>query len=334
MRAVQLIEPNHVEVNDIDIPTAEGKALVRVETVGLCGTDRSIVAGKMNVPAPLPLVMGHEAVGVVERPGPLGLLAAGQRVLVDPGSYCEVCDVCRRGFMNLCGNGGLLGRELDGVFADYVAVTESNLLPVPDSISDDAAGLLQVLGTCVHSMRQAPVFPGDVAVVLGLGVGGQLISQLLREQGCTVIGVTRSKWKRDLADQLGAHITVEPADAAQAVADASGGRGAAVVVEAVGTEATFSQAIELCGPGGTVVLFGTATGGTAGLPYYLLYFKELTIRNPRGAKTTDYERGIQLVASGAVDPAPLVSKRFDLADANEALDAVADASTLKVLMTT
>jgi L-iditol 2-dehydrogenase len=332
MQALQLIKPGNTQVVDVEQPDATGKALIRIETVGLCGTDKSIVAGK--IPSPYPLIMGHEAVGVVEAAGPLGFVQPGQRVLIDPAISCEVCDLCRRGLPNLCRNGGLLGRDFDGVFADYVAIAEGQLLTVPDNISADAAGLLQVLGTCVHAVAKARTFPGDVAVVLGLGVGGQLISQLLKLQGLTVIGVTRSAWKRDLAVKLGATMAVEPDDAAQAVADATGGRGAAVVVEAIGKEATFAQAIELTGAGGTVVLFGTATGGDAGLPYYQLYFKELTIQNPRAATKSDYQRAIDLVAAGAIDAAPLVSQRFALAEGNAALEAVANASTLKVLMTT
>ena len=102
--------------------------------------------------------------------------------------------------------------------------------------------------------------------------------------------------------------------------------------EAVGTEATFAQAIELAGAAGTVVLYGTATSAHKGLPYYALYFKELTIRNPRAATKADYERAIDLVAAGDLDGAPLVSTRFDLEDADQALAAVAESSTLKVLM--
>jgi 2-desacetyl-2-hydroxyethyl bacteriochlorophyllide A dehydrogenase len=330
MRAVQLIETGVTEVRDVAEPDAVGLALVRLRTVGLCGTDSSIVAGK--IPVVLPRTMGHEGVGVVEQAGPTGAIAVGRRVLIDPGVSCELCDLCRRGHPNLCRNGGLLGRDFDGVFADYIAVEERQLLIVPDGVSDDEAGLLQVLGTCVHAVSTAPVFPGDTAVVLGLGVAGQLIVQLLASRGARVIGITRSGAKRELAGRLGAHTTATPDDAAQTVADATDGRGANVVIEAVGTEATFGQAIELADHAGTVVLYGTATGGGQGLPYYQLYFKELTIRNPRAATKADYQRAIDLVASGVIDAAPLVTGRFGLSAANEAFAAVGGSSTLKVLM--
>lgn len=332
MRGVQLIEPGVVEVREIALPAADAQALVRIKTVGVCGTDSSIIAGK--IPVELPRTMGHEGVGVVEQAGPLGAVAAGKRVLIDPGISCELCDLCRRGYPNLCRSGGLLGRDFDGVFADFVAVNEHQLLLVPDHITDDEAGLLQVLGTCVHAVATAPVLPGDVAVVLGLGVAGQLLVQLLARSGAHVIGITRSPSKRALAERLGAAQSAAPEAAAATVGEATKGRGANVVIEAVGTEATFGQAIELADHAGTVVLYGTATGGGAGLPYYQLYFKELTIRNPRAATKADYQRAIDLVATGVIDTAPIVSARFGLSEAREALAAVDDPSTLKVLMHT
>ncbi|MFT7474823.1 MAG: threonine dehydrogenase-like Zn-dependent dehydrogenase [Verrucomicrobiales bacterium] len=332
MRAVVLVEPGRTEVQDVVVPEAEsvGNALVRVQTAGLCGTDSSIVAGK--IPAELPRIMGHEAVGTLEIPGRLGSIATGQRVLIDPAISCEICDLCRRGYPNICRNGGLLGRDFDGVFAEYVSIDEKQLLVVPDSIGSNEAGILQVLGTCVHATSTASVRPGDIAVVLGLGVGGQLIAQLLTKQGATVIGVTRSEWKRDLAMELGIHAAVPPNEVAELVDTITSGRGANLVVEAVGTEATFAQAIELAGAAATVVLFGTATGGNEGLPYYQLYFKELTIMNPRAATKADYERAIELVAAGTINGAPIVSASFGLSDAQGAFDAVKESTTLKVLI--
>lgn len=332
MRAVVLVEPGRTEVRDIAVPEAEqvGNALVRVETAGICGTDTSIIAGK--IPAELPRVMGHEAVGTVEIGGRQGSIAVGTRVLIDPAISCDICDLCRRGYSNICRNGGLLGRDFDGVFADYVSIDEKQLLVVPDSIDSQTSGILQVLGTCVHGLQNVTVRAGDTAVVLGLGVAGQLLAQLLTKQGATVIGVARSEWKRELALELGIHAAVSPAEVAELANTLTGGRGPELVVEAVGTEATFAQAIELVGAAGTVVLYGTATGGANGLPYYQLYLKELTIRNPRAATKADYQRAIELVASGIVVGGPIVSASFGLSEAEQALAAVKESTTLKVLI--
>jgi 2-desacetyl-2-hydroxyethyl bacteriochlorophyllide A dehydrogenase len=318
-----LDSPGHAALKEVPEPDIAGQALVTVNRVGICGTDVSIFRGK--IPVSVPRIMGHEVVGVVERPGPLGLVPAGARVVVDPTITCGYCDMCRADHSNLCRNGGLMGREVDGVFADRLAIDENLLHAIPDQVPMEAGPLLQVLATCVHAQSGFAVFPGDTAVVIGLGVTGSLHLQLLAARGITsIVAVTRSEWKQDLATGWGASHSVGPDRATEAVMKASDGRGAAVVIESAGYESTLSQAIELAAPAGTVVLFGTITGGHTGLPYYLLYEKELTILNPRAALPRDFPRAIELVAAGAVSIAPLVTHRFPLEEGPAALAALTD----------
>ncbi len=330
MKAVQVTAPGAIAIADIPQPEGGADAVLRVDQVGICGTDVKILEGK--IPVPYPVVAGHEMLGEVVQPAEGFPYAAGDRVLVDPGVSCGWCDLCMAGRPNICRNGGLLGRELDGVFTEYVVVPGSRLIPVPNSISDKAGGLLQVLGTCVHAVKVLRPFPGRVAAVLGLGVAGQLISQLLRLQGYTVVGITRSEWKRELAQSLGAAATAEPAGAAELLDDITSGLGPDLVVEAVGTEATLAQAIDLSSIGGEVLVFGTLTGGGEGLPYYQLYYKELTLHNPRAALVGDYADGVQLTAAGSLQLEPLVTHVLELEQAEEAFDLVHDSSSLKVLM--
>jgi len=330
MRAVRVVAPGKLEVADVAEPVPGGDALVRVHRVGICGTDVKILAGA--IPADYPLVMGHEMVGEVVQAGSLGLFSAGQRVMVDPATACGHCDLCREGRPNVCINGGLMGRDIDGVFSEYISAPETRLLAVPEVISDEASGVLQVLGTCVHAQRAVAVFPGDVVAVIGLGVSGQLFVQMLRARGAIVIGITRSEWKRQLAAAHGAVATAPPEDAAAVVAELTQGRGADIVVESAGYEATLAQSIELARTGGEVLVFGTLTGGDRGLPYYQLYHKELTIYNPRAALTRDYQRGIELTAAGVLDLEPIVTHNLTLSDAAEAFTLVKDPSSLKVLM--
>ena len=312
------------------MPAAAGRAIVQIHQVGICGTDVKVLHGA--IPGPRPIVMGHEAVGVVVE-SPDDLLPAGTRVLIDPATSCGRCDLCWANRPHLCRRGGLLGRDEDGVFAEYAAVAAERLVPVPDDITSDAAGLLQVLGTCVHAQRAISIFPGDLVVVVGLGVAGQLMVQLAAARGADVVGITRSQWKLDLASRAGAAAVAMPDGAGELVASMSEGRGADVVIEAVGTERTLGQSIELTRIGGEVLVFGTLTGGTEGLPYYQLYLKELTIHNPRAATTIDYARGISLAAAGRLDLDSLVTHRFPLESADEAFEVIADPTSLKVLMT-
>jgi NADPH2:quinone reductase len=226
-----------------------------------------------------------------------------------------------------------LGRDVDGVFTELIAVPADRLVAVPGAISIRAAGLLQVLGTAVHAVRSVSPFPGEVALVIGLGVGGQLIAQLLTLRGVKVIGVTRSEWKRHLASELGASWVSDPDHASELSQEVTDGRGPSLVVEAVGTEATLSDAISLAATGGEVLVYGTITGGSGGLPYYQLYHKELTLYNPRAALLRDYVDGVALAATGAMRLEPIVTHELGLDEAERAFDLVQDSGSLKVLMT-
>lgn len=330
MKAVQVTAPSELKVTEVPEPAGDELVLVRSHLVGVCGTDVKVFTGA--IPVEYPRIMGHELIGEVVSAPAGSSLSSGTRVLIDPASACGTCDLCHRGRPHLCRHAGLMGREMEGVFAEYVAVPETRLLPVPEKVSEEGAGVLQVLGTCVHAQRAVNVFPGQVAAVIGLGVAGQLMVQLLRERGVSVVGITRSQWKLDLAAQHGAAATTTPDRAEEVLAALTDGRGPDLVVEAAGTERTLAQAIELVGIGGEVLVFGTLTGGNEGLPYYQLYFKELTLYNPRAALPGDYARGVQLAAAGRLELEPLVTHRLTLDEAEEAFRVVNDPSSLKVLM--
>jgi len=308
MLAAVVEGPGAVVVRDTAPPRAAGLALVRVTQAGVCGTDRAVVAD--GVAARPPRVLGHEMTGRVEVPAPGGAVPAGTPVVVNPAAFCGACRECRRGLPNLCARGGLLGRDLDGCFAEYVAVPESLLHPLPDGITGDEAVLLQVLSTCVHAQPPA----ADSAVVVGLGVTGLLHLQLLRDRGVpTIVGVTRASWKRDLALASGASVVV----------------GADVAIECAGTTATLAQAIRLAGPGATVIMFGIGPGG---LPAYEAYLRELTIRCPRASRPRDFDAAIRLCAERRVALAPLITGRFPLGEVAQALAASERPEHLKIVL--
>jgi threonine dehydrogenase-like Zn-dependent dehydrogenase len=318
-----LDRPGAVTVRDVPCPEPAGRALVRVGQAGLCGTDVKIASGQ--IPVAMPRVLGHEMTGWVAESG---RLPAGTPVLVNPALFCGHCDLCRRDLPQLCRHGGLLGRDTDGCFAEFVAVHEDCLHPLPDGLP--GAGLLQVLSTCVHAQSGLPDLAS--AVVIGLGVTGLLHLQLLALRGVgTLVGVTRSAAKRELALALGASVVATPETAAAAVAKATGGRGAELAVECAGTQETLAQAMRLAGPGGTVLVFGITPAAQA-LPTYEWYLKELTIRSPRAARPRDCDAAVALAASGRLELAHLVTARFPLADAARALAACAAPGQLKVLL--
>lgn len=332
MRAVVLETDGSLRMDERPSPSpAEGEVLVELTTTGICGTDLSIYKGK--IPVERPRVMGHEMFGHVVSTGTR--LAEGSRVVVDPTVSCGTCYWCSRDQTNLCPNDALLGRDRDGGFTDRIAVPEANAYEVPASIADRDAPLLQVLTVCVHAQRDAPLEGGGSALVIGLGVSGLLHLQVARARGAdTVLGITRTAAKRALAEDLGADLTFDPADARldEKVREATGGRGPDLVIESAGHVDTLARAIHLVRPGGHVVLFGTITAERGALPFYSLYLKELTITNPRAAKPEDFPAAIELVASGRVRLEPLVTHTFPLDQARRAIETTGSRDALKVIL--
>jgi L-iditol 2-dehydrogenase len=314
VQAMVLSAPGDLELRDVDLVPDDSLVTVRVDQVGVCGTDRAVVDGSVRVETPR--IIGHEVVGRVHEGRRLGHLKPGDRVLVDPSVSCGRCRTCRRGLRHLCPEGGLMGRDADGGLADLVAVPFERLHRVPEGVGDADAALLQVLGTCVHAQRAVPRLAGSRAVVVGLGVSGLLHVQLLRAWGAaTVVGVGRSAGKRRLAEQLGATATCGPDEAAALVSRTTDGQGADVVVEAVGSPVTVRLAVELAGPASTVVVFGTSPTGANEAPLHDLYRKELRLLHPRAATGTDYDDAVALVASGSVRGDVLVTERLPIAAA-------------------
>jgi 2-desacetyl-2-hydroxyethyl bacteriochlorophyllide A dehydrogenase len=319
MKAMILSAPHELKVGEIDRPQlGPGQVLVRVTNSGICGTDLKIFEGA--IPVRYPLVMGHEMIGEVAESSD-DALREGQRVVVDPVVYCGVCPNCRAGQTNLCPNGSLLGRDGNGGFADYILVPRSQVFPLPDAIDNQVAPLIQVVTVCLHGHRLVNIFPGQSVVVVGLGVTGQVHVQLAKAWGANpVIGITRSAWKRKLAMDLGADLTL-PAGTygVRGVMETTGGRGADMVIESTGVVPAISDAITMTRLGGTIMMFGTTTVTQGSLPFYQLYYKELKLINTRAAKSEDFPASIDLIARGVVKLKSLVTHVVPLSDLKNAI---------------
>lgn len=319
MKAMVLRAPRDLAAAEVERPSpGPNQILVRVTNSGVCGTDLKIYEGGIAVPHPL--IMGHEMIGVVAEGGD-DALRPGDRVIVDPVNYCGVCVNCRAGQTNLCPHGLLLGRDSNGGFADYVVAPRSHVFPLPDEIDDQVAPLIQVLTTCLHAQRLIPVFPGQSVVVMGLGVAGQLQVQLAKAWGASpVIGITRSVWKRELAEKLGADLTLPGGpEGVRRVSEATGGQGADIVIETTGIASVIADAVSMSRPGATLLLFGIMTATQAALPFYELYYKELKLVSSRAAKSEDYPASIDLVARGIVKLDPLVTHVVSLFELETAI---------------
>jgi 2-desacetyl-2-hydroxyethyl bacteriochlorophyllide A dehydrogenase len=274
-------------------------------------------------------------IGEVVEAGESAAVRPGDRVIIDPELYCGSCFHCRVGQTHLCPKGMLLGRDANGGFAEYVTAPASHVFPLPESINNQTAPLIQVLTTCLHAQRQINIFPGETVAVLGLGVTGQLHVQLAKARGATVIGITRSAEKRELALKLGADLAFPGGpEAIRQVREATEGRGADVVIESTGMLPVLSDGIHMARSGGRLLLFGIITAKQGELPFYDLYFKELALINARVAKSEDYPNSIALVQRGMVRLEPLVSHVMPLGELKAAISMLGsdNGQRMKIIM--
>jgi L-iditol 2-dehydrogenase len=322
MKAIVLKSPGNMALEEVDAPQSGGGngVLIRVTHTGVCGTDLEIFRGR--IPVQHPLIMGHEIAGTVADPGRSSDLRSGDRVVIDPMVSCGTCFHCRIGQTNLCTNGALLGRDSNGGFAEYVAVPAGNVFRLPESIPNSIAPLLQVTATCVHSQHLATIFPGESVVVLGLGVTGQLQAQLSKARGASpVIGISRGSFKRELAKRLGTDMALEAGESAvDRVRAETGGRGADLVIESTGRIDLLADAIKMTRIGGRLLLFGIYMAEEARLPFYDLYFKELSLICARAARGEDFDTSIRLVERGVLRLEPLVTHVLPLAEIQRAIE--------------
>lgn len=319
MKAMVLRAPRELGLAEVERPAlGHNEVLVRVTHSGVCGTDLHIYEGA--IPVRHPLIMGHEMIGEVVEGGDAAL-HKGDRVIVDPAIYCGMCLNCRAGQTNLCPNGSLVGRDSNGGFADYLVAPRSHIYKLPDSIDSELAPLIQPVTTCVHGQQRIKIFPGQSVAVIGLGVTGQVHVQLAKAwQAYPVIGITRSAYKRNLAEQLGADLTISSgSESVKRVKDATGGNGADIVIECTGVPSALADAINMVRLGGTLLLFGITSATQASLPFYQLYYKELNVVNTRAAKGEDYPPSIDLVARGILKLKPLVTHVVPLLDLEKAI---------------
>ncbi|MCS7115769.1 MAG: alcohol dehydrogenase catalytic domain-containing protein [Nitrososphaerota archaeon] len=326
MKAAVLYGPYNMAVEDVDKPKVDaGEVLVKVRATGICGTDVETYHGKY--PVKYPIIMGHEAAGEVVQVGEkVEKVSVGDKVVIDPIFHCGKCYLCLMGKRNLCINGGLLGRDIgSGAYAEYTVLPENYVFKIPDNISYEEASMIQLLTTVYHSQKRIRIIPNNSIAILGQGAAGLLHTRLAKLSGGKPVMVTaRSDWKLELAKKYGADITINSKieDPVRAILENTNGRGADVVIEAVGSLETFKQAINAVRPGGTILSFGVLTEQINGLSLFPLYFKELQIIGSRASTSDDYEPCIRLVAEGAVYVKPLITHTFELEKIKEGFELI------------
>jgi 2-desacetyl-2-hydroxyethyl bacteriochlorophyllide A dehydrogenase len=334
MKAAQYQSPGHFDVVTTELrPLREDEVLVDVEACGICGTDVHIVEGTSR--STPPVVLGHEYAGKIVELGKKVIgHAIGARVAVDPNIACGECFYCRRGLVHLCSSLCALGVDIDGGMAEYCVVPSRQLYALGEEMSPEVCAFVEPLSCAVHGIDRAGIRLGDTVVILGGGPIGQIMLQLAQIGGAAFTALVEPlRQKRELAEKLGASLTIDPlsADVAKALHNVAS-EGADVVIECAGTPATAALSLELARRGGTVEFFGVCPMGAAiPLEPNKVYFKELTIVGSYVNPHT-FSRAIALLRSGRVRVEDFPISRFPLDGVHEALRYHREGLTLKSII--
>jgi L-gulonate 5-dehydrogenase len=328
MRAVVTTAPQHMELMEQPKPTAgPDEALVRVEAVGLCGSDLLFYLGKHPY-ARYPQVQGHEFSGIVESFGGSyeGSVRVGDRVAVEPLQPCGACYPCRRGRANCCTQLAVLGAHVPGALVDHIAVRTSTLYQVGD-LDSQLAALVEPISIGLQGVNRGAVSAEDMVVVFGAGPIGQAVLLASVERGARVLVVDRLASRLELARRLGAEAVVDARteDPAAVIAAWTNGDGPGVVFEATGVPAVIRTAVDIVAGAGRIVILGLSNQDVA-LPVLEFTRKELTILGSRNNAGV-FGDAVDLVRRNRARAGLLITHRFPLEQAPRALQFALDHPT-------
>jgi L-iditol 2-dehydrogenase len=341
MTAARLVAPNELVIAQLAVPSpGPGEVVIRVRAATICGTDVRILRGRKTKGVRFPSTIGHEFSGeVVELGEGVDGFEIGDRVAADPVIPCHRCAYCLSGRENVCANRTAIGYEFDGAFAEYLlipraAVQGGQLYKLPAELAWEEAALAEPLACCLNGQQNAQVRLGDAVVILGAGPIGLMHSQLASSAGAREVIVSEPHpHRRSLAEQMGADSVVDPSqeDLAELVRERTDGLGADVVIVAVGLPQLVGQALSLARKGGRVNLFaGFSVGDFPPLDVNLIHYNELQVSGASALTRHQYASALSLIISRRVAVADLVTHRYPLQQALEAMSVAERGEGVKV----
>src|SRR5947208_13270940 len=343
MRALQKARPEPgAELVEVPVPApGPGEIVLKVAAASICGTDQHIyqwnewAAQRRRTP----ITFGHEVAGHVVATGPeVHHITEGAFVSGEGHVFCGFCIQCRKGRMHICENLRILGVDFDGGFSDYVVIPERNAWEVDPRIPPDVASIHDPFGNAVHT-----VFKGagdDVAtstvVVLGCGPIGLFAVGVARAAGARqVLAVEPNEFRRGLAKQMGADVVIDPKaqDPVEVVREATDGHGAEVVLEMSGVPGVIQQGTRMLAGAGRMALLGLPNGPVTIELTEQVIFKEARLFGVTGREIfSTWEQTSTLLATGMVDPTPVITHRFGLEEFEEAFEVLASGRSGKIIL--
>jgi len=336
MKQAIMTAPGEIELRDIEAPVpGEGEVLLRVQRIGVCGSDIHVYHGKHPYTG-YPVVQGHEFSASLEAVGPgVTGLTPGMKVTSMPQIVCGVCEPCKRGDYHICDQLKVQGFQAPGCAQELWVTDAASIIPLPETFTYEQGAMVEPVSVAVHAVRRAGDLKGKNVAVLGAGPIGNLVAQVACARGARVLITDVSEFRLDIARQCGLENTCNPNQDSlkEAVGKLFGKVSFQVGFECVGIEATMTDAIETIAKGGTIVVVGVF-GDKPRVDMGLVQNNELNLVGTLMYKKEDYEDAVQLIGSGEVATKPLMSRHYsmdDYLDAYKFIDQARD-RTMKVFI--
>lgn len=333
MLAGYVTAPEQLVMSDLPIPEiGAGEALIRVLYAGVCGSDLVVYRGA-HPTGKLPVVLGHEFIGIVEKINAQSPFQVGDRVTAEPLISCGVCEACLGGHFHVCQGLRLLGIHENGGYAQYVRVNASKLVAIPDNLSDEVGALAEPFAVGYHVCQRSGMRAGDDVLVIGGGPIGTVVALTAREFGAKVVVSEPNEKRRAVAQRLKLH-ALSPDALKDCVQHETDGNGFDVVIESSGSKMGILSTTQLCKIRGTIVpmsLAGTSVDFTLGQ----VSFKEQSVVGSRVYPFLHFGRGVELLGRLAdkMNLSPVISDIMPLSQAQEAIDAmIAGTNACKILL--
>jgi L-iditol 2-dehydrogenase len=338
MRAIVYLGPEKIELREIPIPApGEGELLVRIRAATTCGTDvKTYRRGHPKFPPPF--VFGHEFGGDVVRVGKgVEFFREGMRVTANVFAECGACFYCKRGQGNICEN---LVYNF-GAFAEYmiipISIVKGNTFEIPSRIPYAEAALLEPLVTVVHGWRRVDIQPGERVAIIGAGgpISLMYLQLAQRSKASQIMAIGHSPKRLEVARILGATSILNSKDTEVVpwIRELTDGYGADVIIECAGTKETWEMSVNAARKGGRVLWFGGLPGGTkVEIDATQVHYGEITLLNVHGGTNADAREAFDLIVSGALRIAPMLSEAFPLEAVESALKSMIAGEVVKVVI--
>ncbi len=330
MKAAELTNIREIYIEDRPVPKihASGDVRIRVKTVGVCGSDvHYYTTGRIGDQiVEFPWVVGHEMAGIIDETGPdISPLKKGDRIALDPSIPCGKCDQCKLGRFHTCRDQRFLGcpGQIEGCLAEYIVIPGDSCYPIPDGLSFEEAVLSEPLSIGMYAVHLSGIRKGMRAAVFGAGPIGLSVLLSLKAKGIeTVYCVEPLAYRRDMALQQGASRTLSPDEADDKLLKIKQNKPEFdCIFECCGEQRAIDQAMELCTPGGDLMIVGIPEFDRYAFDAHIARRRELNFRNVR-RQNNFVQPALDAIASGSIQPQDMATHHFSLNEVKDAFDLI------------